>query len=157
MEIAMSVPSTGKNPKKPTANKNKQSSKKDEGSAAPLIECPPDLGAVARQEWDRVTPELAAVGRLTALDRASLAVYCVAYAAWLEAVAALQQYGTMMKSPNDYPIQSPYVSVANKNAELMLRIAADFGLTPASRMRMQGSTFESLSLDDPLNFMTSVK
>jgi len=153
----MSVPSPGKKPKKPAANTNKQPSKKDEGSATPLVECPPEIGAVARQEWDRVAPELAAVGRLTALDRAPLAVYCNAYAAWLEAVAALQQYGTMLKSPNGYPLQSPYVSVANKNADLMLQIAADFGFTPASRMRMQGSTIEFLSLDDPRSFTASLK
>ena len=29
--------------------------------------------------------------------------------------------------------KSPYVSIANRQAELMMRIAADFGFTPASR------------------------
>jgi hypothetical protein len=35
-----------------------------------------------------------------------------------------------------YPIQSPYVSIATKQAEIMLRIAAEFGFTPASRARL---------------------
>lgn len=81
---------------------------------------------------------ITAAGRLTELDRGPLALYCNAYAAWLEAVTALQAYGTMMKSPNGYPIQSPYVSVASKNAEIMIRVGAEFGFTPASRMRLPG-------------------
>jgi hypothetical protein len=39
-----------------------------------------------------------------------------------------------------YPIQSPYVSIANKNAEIMIRVGAEFGFTPASRMRLPGPT-----------------
>jgi P27 family predicted phage terminase small subunit len=74
--------------------------------------------------------------RLSELDRGPLAIYCNAYAPWLEAITALQTFGTMMKSPNGYPIQSPYVSIASKNAEVMIRIAAEFGFTPASRMRL---------------------
>jgi phage terminase small subunit len=35
-----------------------------------------------------------------------------------------------------YPIQSPYVSIANRQAEIMMRIASEFGFTPASRSRI---------------------
>ena len=38
-----------------------------------------------REEWDKVAPHLVATGRLKPLDRSSLAVYCAAYAMWLEA------------------------------------------------------------------------
>src|SRR4051794_17043241 len=86
----------------------------EEPKVEEIIECPPELDGVARQEWDRVAPLLTAKNRLTALDRAPLAVYCIAYSAWLEAVTAMQTYGTVMKSPNGHPIQSPYVSIANK-------------------------------------------
>jgi hypothetical protein len=56
----------------------------------------------------------------TASGRAS-----TAYASWLEAVTALQTYGTMMKSSSGYPMQSPYLSIASKDAEIMIRIAAE--------------------------------
>jgi P27 family predicted phage terminase small subunit len=49
---------------------------------------------------------------------------------------AVQNFGTMVKSPNGYPIQSPYIAIANRQAEIMLRIAAEFGFTPASRSRI---------------------
>jgi P27 family predicted phage terminase small subunit len=96
----------------------------------------PELGAIAREEWDRVAPHLVAAGRLKPLYRSSLAVYCAAYATWLEASIALQTYGTVMKSPNGYPIQSPYVSIATKYADIMTRISSEFGFTPASRGRL---------------------
>jgi len=53
---------------------------------------------------------------LTQLDRAALASYCGAYALWAEAMEAFQKYGTMVKSPSGYPIQSPYVAIANRQA-----------------------------------------
>ena len=49
------------------------------------VECPPELGPIAREEWDKVAPHLVAAGRLKPLDRSSHAVYCAAYATWLEA------------------------------------------------------------------------
>jgi len=45
----------------------------------------------------------------------------------------------MVKSPSGYPIQSPYVPIANRQAEIMLRVAAEFGYTPASRSRVAAS------------------
>ena len=42
----------------------------------------------------------------------------------------------MVKSPTDYPMQSPYVSIANRQAEIVMKIAAEFGFTPASRGRI---------------------
>ncbi len=41
------------------------------------------------------------------------------------------------KSPNGYPMQSPYVAVANKQVEIMVRIAAELGMTPSSRTRIR--------------------
>jgi P27 family predicted phage terminase small subunit len=99
-------------------------------------ECPTELGPVARREWDRLAGELSTLRLLTNLDRAALAAYCGAYALWAEATEAIQKYGTMVKSPSGFPIQSPYVSIANRQAEIMMRIASEFGFTPASRSRI---------------------
>jgi P27 family predicted phage terminase small subunit len=98
--------------------------------------CPAELGPVARAEWERLTPELGELGLLTNLDRAALAAYCGAYALWAEATAAIHKYGTMVKAPSGYPMQSPYIGLANRQAELMIRLSAEFGFTPASRSRI---------------------
>jgi P27 family predicted phage terminase small subunit len=108
----------------------------EEPKAVSVVECPPELSPTARQEWDRLAPELAAAGRLTPFDRGPLAAYCTAYALWVEAVDALQRYGAMIKSPTGYPVQSPYLATANRQVDVMIRIASEFGFTPASRSRL---------------------
>jgi P27 family predicted phage terminase small subunit len=101
-----------------------------------ILECPPELGPLARQEWDRIVGELTSLGVLSVFDRGPLAAYCNAYALWIDAAEAVQKYGAMIKSPNGYPVQSPYLATVNRQAEIMLRIASEFGFTPASRSRI---------------------
>lgn len=120
-----------------TGNPGKRPMNENEPRPEPAIpDCPPQLGPVAREEWNRLTAELAHLRIVTALDRSALATYCHAYGLWAEAADAIQKYGTMVKSPTGYPIQSPYVSIANRQAEIMMRIASEFGFTPASRSRI---------------------
>jgi P27 family predicted phage terminase small subunit len=71
-----------------------------------------------------------------------------AYAMWAEATENIQKFGTMVKSPTGYPVQSPYVSIANRQAEIMMRIASEFGFTPASRSRISTPAAEWPSLFD---------
>jgi len=111
-------------------------------------DCPAELGPIARREWDRLASELAKLKLLTQLDRAALAAYCGAYALWAEATEAIQKFGTMVKSPSGFPIQSPYVSIANRQAEIMMRIASEFGFTPASRSRISTPTEAEPTLFD---------
>jgi P27 family predicted phage terminase small subunit len=138
-----------KSQKETSGNSESRELAKEEPKAIPVVECPPELGPVARQEWDRIAGALTAVGRLTVLDRALLAAYCNAYAQWLEAVEALEKYGAVMKSPSGYPVQSIYVSIANRQVEIMIRIAAEFGFTPASRSRLPTTSKSDPWLDIP--------
>jgi P27 family predicted phage terminase small subunit len=115
-----------------------------------IPECPIELGPVARREWERLTAELAPLRILTHLDRAALAAYCGAYAMWAEATQAIQKYGAMIKSPSGYPQQSPYVAIANRQAEIMMRIASEFGFTPASRSRISTPAANERTLFDVL-------
>ena len=116
-----------------------------------VLECPFELGALAKQEWDRLVGERAALRLLSNLDRAALAAYCHAYALWAEAVEGIQKHGAMVKSPNGYPIQSPYIAIANRQAEIMMRIASEFGFTPASRSRITTPSPAEPSLFDVLD------
>jgi P27 family predicted phage terminase small subunit len=115
---------------------------------ATIPECPSELSPPARKEWDRLASELGALRMLTNLDRGALAAYCAAYALWAEANEALQKYGVMIKSPQGFPIQSPYLAIANRQAEIMMRIASEFGFTPASRSRISAPTSTGPSLFD---------
>src|SRR5690242_13092857 len=134
-----------------TGNPGKHPLNMHEPQPDPVIpECPGQLGPVAHGEWERMVLELSKLRILTALDRAALAAYCNAYALWAEAAEAIQKYGTMVKSPSGYPIQSPYVSIANRQAELMMRIASEFGFTPASRSRISTPITSEPNLFDVL-------
>jgi P27 family predicted phage terminase small subunit len=70
---------------------------------------------------------------MTNLDRGALATYCGAYAMWAEAMEQIQKYGTVVKSQTGFPIQSPYLAIANQQAEIMMRIASAFGFTHETR------------------------
>jgi len=120
-----------------TGNPGKRALNKHEPRPKPEVPaCPAELGPSAQREWDRLVGDLSKLNLITSLDRAALATYCGAYALWAEATEAIQKFGTMVKSPSGYPMQSPYIAIANRQAEIMMRIASEFGFTPASRSRI---------------------
>jgi P27 family predicted phage terminase small subunit len=137
-----------------TGNPGKRPLNKSEPRPTPSApECPPELGPAAQREWARLVGELSALNMITSLDRAALATYCGAYALWAEATEAIQKFGAMVKSPTGYPMQSPYISIANRQAEIMMRIASEFGFTPASRSRISVPDESRLPLFDQPPFV----
>lgn len=100
--------------------------------------CPKHLDKTARVEWRRISRELLALGLLTSIDRAALAAYCMAWSRWARAEEKVQQTGEVIKSSKSgYPIQNPYVGVANTAMDHMRKLLVEFGMTPASRSRIQ--------------------
>jgi len=97
------------------------------------LPCPPQLQGLAREEWQRVAPELAKHGVLTGLDEKALLGYCVAWARWVDAYQQVQKVGAVIATPSGYPIQNPYQSIADKALEQMRKFAVEFGMTPSSR------------------------
>jgi P27 family predicted phage terminase small subunit len=102
-----------------------------------LPPCPRHLSAEARKEWRRMGGELARMGVVTVVDRAALAAYCVAYARWADAEAQVTKLGTVVKTANGNLIQNPYLAVANRAMDQMMKAAGEFGMTPSSRSRVQ--------------------
>ena len=119
-----------------TSSQHKLPPETKETKPTRILECPAELGPIAQQEWDRIVGELTSLGVLSSFDHGPLAAYCIAYALWIEAIEMVQKHGAMIKSPKGFPIQSPYLSTVNRQAEIMLRIASEFGFTPASRSRI---------------------
>src|SRR5260370_39429777 len=111
-----------------------------------LPDCPPELSPAAQREWAHLTGELSKLSLITNLDRGALATYCGAYAMWAEAMEQIQKYGTMVKSPSGFPIQSPYLAIANRQAHIMMRIASAFRFTPASPSRISTPPPDDLPL-----------
>ncbi len=96
-----------------------------------LPRCPAQLSEEAKREWKRISKELDRLGLLTVLDRAALSAYCQAWGRWIEAEERLRQHGVIVKSPSGFPVQSPYLSVANKAMAQMSKLLVEFGLSPS--------------------------
>ena len=105
-----------------------------------LPDCPPHLSDLAHEEWQRIAGVLHEMGVLTLVDRAALAAYCQAWGRWVEAEERLKDTPVLLKTPSGYVQQSPWLSVANKQMELMGRYMAELGITPASRSRVASVT-----------------
>jgi P27 family predicted phage terminase small subunit len=116
-----------------------------------ILDCPTELSTLARQEWDRIVGELTSLAILSSVDRGPLTAYCCAYALWIEAMEMVQKHGAMIKSPNGYPMQSPYLSHANKQFEIMMKVAVEFGFTPASRSRIYSYSLRNSMLLNAVN------
>ena len=80
--------------------------------------------------------KLARMRVMTEYDVDALAIYSVNFVRWKEATARLHDMGLMVRSPNNFPMQNPYLSVANSAQKECLRILTEFGLTPSSRTRV---------------------
>ena len=98
--------------------------------------CPAHLSPSAKAEWKRLAKSLNKVGMLTQADRAALAAYCQCYGRWVEAERKLKETPTLLKTPAGYVQQSPWLSISNKQLELMGKYMAELGLTPSSRTRL---------------------
>lgn len=115
-----------------------------------LPRCPAHLCAMAQKEWRRLATPLFEAGLLTLADRAALAAYCQAYARWVEAEEHLKRTPALLKAPSGYVQQSPWLSVANKQMELMGKYMSELGLTPASRSRLE------MPVDAPSDQITQI-
>jgi P27 family predicted phage terminase small subunit len=112
---------------------------------------PAELSEDALAEWNRVASDLHGLGILTAIDRAALAAYAQAYGRWVQAERAAAKMaekdqmtaGLMIRTTNGNAVQNPLIGVANKAMADMVRYAAEFGMTPSARSRIQGSEPEA--------------
>lgn len=104
---------------------------------AAIPPCPRHLSKEARREWRRVSRELLALGLLTHVDRAVLAMYCQAWGKWVMAEEKLAELGAQwtFETERGYVGVSPWVSIANAAAAEVRRLAVEFGMTPSSRSR----------------------
>jgi P27 family predicted phage terminase small subunit len=101
------------------------------------VECPAALiDPLAREEWARIAPQLIRQGQVTSVDRGTLMGYCLKYAQWQALEAEARQHPSIVKAPSGYPIPNPLLGLANRVFHLMLKAAAELGITPSARSRV---------------------
>ena len=97
---------------------------------------PEDLSEKQKVLW-RHAIEHAPRGLLRHLDAQMLAIWVIAADMHHEAMLQVQKYGMVVKSPKQgIPVQSPYLPIINRQAEIMLRAASELGFSPTSRSRI---------------------
>jgi P27 family predicted phage terminase small subunit len=91
----------------------------------------------ARAEWTRLIATLTTSGHVTTVDRTALAGYCVRYGAWrrLEDLARDAE-PTVVNGRTGTESANPVLRLTHGAFTLMLRAAAELGLTPSSRSRI---------------------
>lgn len=123
-------------------------------------ECPSHLNFRAKNEWDRIVVLLERYKLVTDIDTAALSLYCVAYGRWQEAEEKMNKMkehggdGLIVKSPNGYPIQNPYLAIANRAMEDCYKYLQQFGLSPSARTRVVPGVQGDLFSDQGKSYFT---
>lgn len=98
------------------------------------LQLPPEWMTESQKAGWAYAVKHAPLGVLKKIDRAILSVWVVAEDLHREATLKVAQFGILTKAPKtELPIQSPYLPVINRQAEIMLRAAAELGFTPSAR------------------------
>jgi P27 family predicted phage terminase small subunit len=102
------------------------------------LDAPPDWLTERQQESWRYAIANAPTGLLKRLDRSVLTAFVIAEDMHRDASQMIAKYGAVVKAPGTgVPMQSPYVSILNKQAVIMMRASSEMGFTPSSRSRVK--------------------
>jgi P27 family predicted phage terminase small subunit len=88
---------------------------------------------------------------LTEADGLMLGSLCNAVSTIAKAQQKLKETGPLLKAPSGYPMQNPLIAIINQATDTLIRLCREFGLSPASRTRIQTAIKES-DIDSILDF-----
>jgi P27 family predicted phage terminase small subunit len=108
-----------------------------DGALSKAPPAPSWLPKHGKYEWKRVVPQLVADRKIAAHELQTVEAYCLAVARMREAEAALQLYGLTFESDSG-PKRRPETTILKESIEAARRLAAELGLTPASRTKNKG-------------------
>lgn len=101
------------------------------------VQSPLPLSGEAEKCWRHVTEEMRRAGTLSEDCLHSIAIYCINWARLVEAEEKVKLLGSIIKAPKtQVPMHNPYLPVANRAAEMVMKLAAELGITPVSRARV---------------------
>ena len=95
------------------------------------------LSPLAKQEWRRVTKQLMALRVLSNTDGTALAAYCETYADYVGYTLTLREEGATMTTTHGNVIQHPLLGAKHTCLKILRALLCEFGLTPASRSRVE--------------------
>ena len=108
-------------------------------------ECPDWHDEDAKAMWEKLIPQLSAMGILTKVDGNALARYCRFWSRWRKAEDFITERGEMYPLKDDQGNvkcfqQWPQVAIAHKLSQQLTKLEQEFGMTPSARARIQLTT-----------------
>ncbi len=115
--------------------------KKEPQPRPELLRPPRGIDKVARKQWEYLAAELHRCGLLTRIDRPSFELYCSYYGMYADAQEKLRNQPLVIAVPDSTggtrPRPNPYFDISLRAGRMMMSIAVEFGMTPASRSRIR--------------------
>lgn len=111
-----------------------------------LPDCPDHLRDEAAREYLRLGEELWRYNLVSSIDRGVLAMIATVWARYVWAEEKIREYndkdpqgerGLVDRTPNAYKVMSVYLQISNAAMTQYLKLAAEFGLSPASRSKVK--------------------
>ncbi|MEI6178000.1 MAG: phage terminase small subunit P27 family [Verrucomicrobiota bacterium] len=94
------------------------------------------LSESAKEVWNDLAPLLVAEGRLKPHQHACFGAYCLAAGNVRDCGAALARDGIVISGRSGTQVRHPAASILNGAAQQVLSLGKQFGLTPASKARL---------------------
>jgi P27 family predicted phage terminase small subunit len=91
------------------------------------------LSPMAAEEWDRIAPDLDAMGTVKAVDATALACYCEAVGRLRVATRLVAETGPLLIGEDGRARKNPAVGQARDASYEVRMWAREFGLTPSAR------------------------
>lgn len=111
---------------------------------------PAHLKGMALATFRRVAANMSAMGTLGAENREAVAIYATNWSRMVEAEKHIAEHGPIVSAPRTgVPMQNPFLSVANRAASMVARLAAELGLTPVARARLSVEKAPRAGQHDP--------
>lgn len=108
---------------------------------------PSRFSAEAKEEWRRAWPQLKACGLLTTADLKLFEIYCEEWAQYVKLSEKTKRLGTEVVYPGDKTSKgkprvksvgrAPWLMSKDRTIHNLLQLAAEFGMSPAARTRIQ--------------------
>lgn len=118
-----------------------------DGALSTVPNPPSWLPAHGKAEWRRVMPQLVADRKIAAHELGTVEAYCLAVSTMRAAEAVVSKLGMTFESESG-PKRRPETTILKENLEASRRLAAELGLTPASRTKNSGGAIGNDSADD---------
>jgi len=117
-----------------------------------ILPSPPSaLSTAAKKIWKSHGAQLEELGVVTKIDEASFAAYCATYARWMELQGYLRTAPLVVERSNGGLEANPVIKMAADQQVLLLKVAMEFGLTPAARSKVSATASTQDALEIFLN------